>query len=104
MFFSSNLFVVEKKRIAKDFDLEIVEISPFHEFYQHMTEIQSYEELMLRMKVVSKASPNFPAEEWEATGLYLAFVFQKSGAKEPIPETSHKYNFTEAQLFDFSQN
>ena len=73
-------------------------MTPFHEFYNEMTQISSYEELMLKMRVVTKQFPEIPKDQWEATGLYLVFVFQKKGANEPVVEENHKYTHRSGDL------
>eukprot|EP01091_Cochliopodium_minus_P002110 TRINITY_DN12001_c0_g1_i1.p1 TRINITY_DN12001_c0_g1~~TRINITY_DN12001_c0_g1_i1.p1 ORF type:complete len:334 (-),score=70.77 TRINITY_DN12001_c0_g1_i1:23-997(-) len=91
-------FLVE---LAKEYGLEIVEVTPFHEFYNELTQVTSYEELMLKMRVVTKQYPEIPKDQWEVTSLYMVFVFQKIGATSPTVEPTHEFNHQQAELLNF---
>lgn len=63
------------KRIVEGFGFKLLFAEPFHDFYRNMN-YPKCRELFNRMKL-SGPHGNLSDDEWEATGLYLAFAFQK---------------------------
>eukprot|EP00842_Homolaphlyctis_polyrhiza_P003868 jgi/Hompol1/4482/HPOL_003649-RA len=61
--------------IAAEYGLELIYYKPFHEFYQDHC-IEGYEALE-RMRVFNSQGTISP-DEWEAAGIYSAFVFRKT--------------------------
>ena len=81
--------------MANEFGLDLVEITPFHEYYEKKIKIEGFKKKFLKMKVVCKKNPNFPQEQWEINGLYSVFVFQKRGSKEVEVKNTFYRHFKE---------
>ncbi|KAI9218536.1 guanine-N(7)-methyltransferase domain-containing protein [Blastocladiella britannica] len=64
------------QQLASEYGLAQVEHTNFQRFY-HQNADGPFRELLVRMKVVTAASPALSAPEWEAAGLYTTFAFQK---------------------------
>ncbi|KAI8912673.1 guanine-N(7)-methyltransferase domain-containing protein [Gorgonomyces haynaldii] len=60
-------------RLAKKCSLELIHITPFHEFF-HQNWKEHYE-VFKRMRVLG--DDPFPDDDWEAIGIYSCFAFKK---------------------------
>ncbi|KAJ3061807.1 mRNA cap guanine-N7 methyltransferase [Quaeritorhiza haematococci] len=88
-----NMKVLE--RLAKEYDLELVEKSNFHDIYER--EIQPSNpsgntpgrSLFYRMNVLDEEG-TISEDEWEAIGIYIAFAFRKRG--EPPTDDGPRSN------------
>jgi len=65
-FFSFN------SRIAKEFGFELIERTPFHEFYSQEMKHQENKQLFRKMKCVD-ANGEMTDEQWEAVG-WIFFI------------------------------
>lgn len=61
-------------KICRDYGLDLVVMMPLHEFFERNAAKNL--DLLERMKVFD-ADGNFPADDWEACGIYMTFVFKK---------------------------
>ncbi|KAI8071300.1 guanine-N(7)-methyltransferase domain-containing protein [Gongronella butleri] len=65
------------ERLAAEYGLSLLYKDNFHRFYEKAKQEPTYATLLQRMRVVGGASREMSPEEWEAAGVYLAFVFVK---------------------------
>jgi hypothetical protein len=68
--------------MAAERGLQLVFFCGFHEFYIHQIRSQNNQETWQRMRVLptDDGSLIFPADQWEAIGLYAVFAFQLATA------------------------
>ena len=67
-------------RLAEDYNLEMVYRRSFHEICDDEKDDPVFGKLMDRMGVKDEeGNRGIRGEEWAATGLYLAFAFEKRG-------------------------
>jgi len=71
------------QRLALEYDLELIYKAPFHEFYHECMQNSESVELMYRMKCLNSEG-TISAEEWEAIGIYMVFVFRKKGERQHL--------------------
>jgi len=71
-------------RLAEDYDLELLEKERFHEFYTKHVGFSDNQQLFERMRCLN-SDGTISDDEWEASGLYITFAFQKKGASQPTP-------------------
>ncbi|KAI8825712.1 guanine-N(7)-methyltransferase domain-containing protein [Fimicolochytrium jonesii] len=69
------------ERLASEYGLELVYKKPLHELYEEESRDPQYKELLYRMNVVNDQG-TMSADEWESTGLYMAFAFRKRDGRK----------------------
>eukprot|EP00736_Rhodelphis_marinus_P008734 Rmarinus@m.26206 len=69
-------------RMAAELDLELVFEANFHDFYAKEIAVPHLRDLFGRMRVVTARKP-FSEDQWDATYLYMVFVFRKKGESVP---------------------
>ncbi|KAI7864251.1 guanine-N(7)-methyltransferase domain-containing protein [Spinellus fusiger] len=66
------------ERLAKEYGLVLRRKDNFHNFYTSASKKDEFDSLLRVIGVIGGARPEMSAEEWEAAGIYMAFVFQKN--------------------------
>lgn len=71
-------------RLAEEYDLELVMLTNFHDFFTEFTkkEYPDYRALFFSMRVLDENGTVDP-NQWDAIYLYTAFAFKKKGAPNP---------------------
>ncbi|GAA5814517.1 hypothetical protein MFLAVUS_008014 [Mucor flavus] len=65
------------ERLAEEYGLKLKLKENFHDFYSSASKEEEYSRLLQRIGVIGGQAPEMTEEEWEAAGIYLAFVFEK---------------------------
>ncbi|KAI9026551.1 guanine-N(7)-methyltransferase domain-containing protein [Phycomyces nitens] len=65
------------ERLAGEYGMVLKRKENFHDLYQTASKEEEFGKLLRRIGVVGGPNPEMSTEEWEAAGIYLAFVFQK---------------------------
>lgn len=68
------------EKLARQFDLELVLLCNFHNFFVEFSSNQypEYQQLMFNMRVIDDEG-TIPVQQWDAIYLYTAFAFRKIG-------------------------
>lgn len=69
-------------KLAEEFDLELVEKERFHDFYRRNIKNRGNAKLFDQMGCFNREG-TMSDDEWEATGIYMCFAFQKRGDSRP---------------------
>ncbi|KAL7751023.1 mRNA cap guanine-N7 methyltransferase [Sorochytrium milnesiophthora] len=64
-------------KLAKEYGLELLEMTPLHEFYARYIKISRHRDAFIRMNRPSDEGHYVSPDEWEAVGVYVAFAFKK---------------------------
>jgi mRNA (guanine-N7-)-methyltransferase len=70
--------------LAAEYGLELRMQARFHDFYQQNIQNNENIQLLYKMNCLN-AEGTISPDEWEASGLYLVFAFQKTGVHHPTP-------------------
>ncbi|KAG0174579.1 mRNA cap guanine-N7 methyltransferase [Apophysomyces sp. BC1015] len=65
------------EKLAREYGLSLRLRENFHDFYAQQSQNEEHQQLLRRIRVIGGGSPEMSGEEWEASGIYLAFAFQK---------------------------
>jgi len=74
-------------KLAGEYGLDLILKERFHDFYQRNINIPENMSLFHGMRCVNSEG-TISEDEWEASGVYLTFAFQKRGAEHPAPSPS----------------
>ncbi|KAJ1678632.1 mRNA cap guanine-N7 methyltransferase [Spiromyces aspiralis] len=75
------------RRLATEYGLELLYRIPLHQYYvDALRRDPQYIELLYRMGVIDRDGKGPSIDEWEVSGLYLAFAFKK--VREWVPDTT----------------
>ena len=66
--------------LAAEYNLDLVQHEPFHQFYAKHVDRAQFHSLLTRMR-----ADNISMEEWEAIGIYSVFAFRKKAAQKEEP-------------------
>eukprot|EP01103_Thecamoeba_quadrilineata_P013752 TRINITY_DN3910_c0_g1_i1.p1 TRINITY_DN3910_c0_g1~~TRINITY_DN3910_c0_g1_i1.p1 ORF type:complete len:218 (+),score=21.23 TRINITY_DN3910_c0_g1_i1:155-808(+) len=92
--------------LAGEYDLELVTKKPFHEFIYDKAKPEFQENFLLLSKINAlNDEGTISQQEWEALGIYLAFVFRKrqhpNQATIPPNTPSKKVEYTHSDIIVF---
>jgi mRNA (guanine-N7-)-methyltransferase len=74
------------QELARDYELELILLSNFHDFYAEFSSEQygDFRDLFRQMRVLDDSGSMSP-DEWDAIYIYTAFAFKKIGASDGTP-------------------